>query len=120
MTDLTRLHAHQMAARAALRRRSARELTEAHLDVAERQNHGLQRLAVIDRERALAEADAADARLARLAPTPATRWSPASAARHPGRAQGPRLGRRRPVHGRLADPRGLPGAVRRPHHRAAA
>src|SRR4051794_36623001 len=42
---------------------SSRELTEAHLDIAVRQNHGLNAWLSIDRERALAEADAADERL---------------------------------------------------------
>jgi len=44
--------------------RSARELTLAHLDAAERENPVLNAWLTIDRERALAEADAADARLA--------------------------------------------------------
>ncbi|MFL5681953.1 MAG: Asp-tRNA(Asn)/Glu-tRNA(Gln) amidotransferase subunit GatA [Chloroflexota bacterium] len=63
MTDLTRLLAHEMAA--LLRRGdvSSRELTEAHLAAAERDNHALHVWLTIDRERALAEADAADARL---------------------------------------------------------
>jgi len=43
---------------------SARELATAHLDLAERQDRGLNAWLTIDRERALAEADAADARLA--------------------------------------------------------
>jgi aspartyl-tRNA(Asn)/glutamyl-tRNA(Gln) amidotransferase subunit A len=42
---------------------SSRELTSAHLDLAERQDRGLNAWLSIDRERALAEADAADARL---------------------------------------------------------
>ncbi len=63
MTDLTRLRAHEMAA--ALRRGevTARELTTAHLELAERQDRALNAWLSIDRERALAEADAADARL---------------------------------------------------------
>jgi aspartyl-tRNA(Asn)/glutamyl-tRNA(Gln) amidotransferase subunit A len=43
---------------------SSRALTEAHLDVAERQNHALHAWLVIYRETALAQADAADKRIA--------------------------------------------------------
>src|SRR5436190_5892507 len=43
---------------------TSRTLTEAHLAPAERQNHALHAWLTIDRERALDEADAADARLA--------------------------------------------------------
>jgi aspartyl-tRNA(Asn)/glutamyl-tRNA(Gln) amidotransferase subunit A len=63
-TDITRLHAHEQAARLRTGEVSSRELTEAHLTVAERQNRALNAWLSIDRERALAEADAADARLA--------------------------------------------------------
>ena len=63
-TDLTRLHAHHMAARLRAGEVTSRELTEAHLDLAEAQDHGLHAWLTIDRDRALAEADAADARLA--------------------------------------------------------
>src|SRR6266511_5459251 len=63
-TDLTRLHAHEQAARLRSGEVSARDLTEAHLRVAERQNRALNAWLSIDRERALEEADAADARLA--------------------------------------------------------
>jgi aspartyl-tRNA(Asn)/glutamyl-tRNA(Gln) amidotransferase subunit A len=62
-TDLTRLHAHEMAAALHAGSVSARELTSAHLDLAERQDRGLNAWLTIDRERALTEADAADARL---------------------------------------------------------
>src|ERR1035437_1408880 len=64
MGNLNRLHAHEMAA--LLRRGdiSSRELTEAHLAVAERQNHALNAWLVIYRTDALAQADAADARIA--------------------------------------------------------
>ena len=63
MTDLTRWFAHEMAA--LLRRGdvSSRDLTEAHLTAAERDNHALNVWLSIDRERALSEADAADERL---------------------------------------------------------
>jgi aspartyl-tRNA(Asn)/glutamyl-tRNA(Gln) amidotransferase subunit A len=64
MTDLTRLHAHEMAARLRSGETTARALAEAHLDAAERDNRGLNAWLSIDRERALAEADAADTRLA--------------------------------------------------------
>jgi aspartyl-tRNA(Asn)/glutamyl-tRNA(Gln) amidotransferase subunit A len=62
-TEVTRLHAHEMAARLRSGELSSRELTEAHLELAERQDHGLHAWLTIDRERALDEADAADARL---------------------------------------------------------
>jgi aspartyl-tRNA(Asn)/glutamyl-tRNA(Gln) amidotransferase subunit A len=63
VTELTRLRAHEMAARLRAGEVSSRELTEAHLDLAERQDRGLHAWLSIDRERALAEADRADARL---------------------------------------------------------
>ena len=102
------------SARARSRRRTSRAPTAT--------DHGLHAWLTLDDERALAEADAADARLA------------AARARGPGGASTalhPLLGipvalkdlvsvARRPVHGGLADPRGLPLAVRRPHHRAPA
>jgi aspartyl-tRNA(Asn)/glutamyl-tRNA(Gln) amidotransferase subunit A len=47
---------------------SSRELTEAHLDAAEAGNRTLNAWLTIDRDRALAEADAADARLRGGAP----------------------------------------------------
>ena len=61
--DLTRLHAHDMSELLRAGSLSSRELTEAHLALAERQDHGLHAWLTIDRERALREADAADARL---------------------------------------------------------
>ena len=64
MTDLTRLLAHEMAARLRAGETSSRELAEAHLDAAERDNHALNAWLTIDRDGALAGADAADARLA--------------------------------------------------------
>ncbi|MFL5646241.1 MAG: Asp-tRNA(Asn)/Glu-tRNA(Gln) amidotransferase subunit GatA [Chloroflexota bacterium] len=64
MTDLTRLLAHEMAALLRTGEVSSRELTEAHLAAAERDNHALNVWLTIDRDRALQEADAADARLA--------------------------------------------------------
>ena len=63
-TELTRLHAHHMAARLRVGELSSRELAAAHLDLAERQNPGLHAWLTIDRERALADADRADARFA--------------------------------------------------------
>jgi aspartyl-tRNA(Asn)/glutamyl-tRNA(Gln) amidotransferase subunit A len=62
--DLTRLLAHEMATLLRAGETSSRALTEAHLEVAERQNHALNAWLVIDRSGALAQADAADARLA--------------------------------------------------------
>ena len=63
MSDLTRLAGHELAARLRAGDISSRELTLAHLEVAERQNHVLNAWLTIDRDRALDEADAADARL---------------------------------------------------------
>ena len=53
MTDLTRLHAHEMAARLRAGDVSSRELTDAHLDAAEAGNRGPERLA-LDRPRSRA------------------------------------------------------------------
>jgi aspartyl-tRNA(Asn)/glutamyl-tRNA(Gln) amidotransferase subunit A len=64
MTELTRLHAHEMTELLRSGQVSARELAETHLDVAERQNHALNAWLSIDRELVVAQADAADARLA--------------------------------------------------------
>ncbi len=64
MADLTRLHAHEMAALLRAGQVSSRALTEAHLAVAERQNHALNAWLVIGRAEALAQADAADKRIA--------------------------------------------------------
>ena len=63
MTELTRLHAHEMAALLRSGEVSSRELTEAHLAAAERDNRALNAWLTIDRERALGEAEAADTRL---------------------------------------------------------
>jgi aspartyl-tRNA(Asn)/glutamyl-tRNA(Gln) amidotransferase subunit A len=61
--ELVRLPGHALAA--ALRRGglSSRQIVEAHLDVAERQNRALNAWLAIDRDGALAAADRADARL---------------------------------------------------------
>src|ERR687888_939640 len=64
MAELTRLHVHEMAGLLRRGEVSSRELTEAHLERAERQNHALNAWLTIDREAALAQADAADQRLA--------------------------------------------------------
>src|SRR6478672_10159853 len=64
MTDLTRLLAHEMADRLRAGELSSRELTTSHLDAAEAGNHALNAWLTIDRESALAQAHAADARLA--------------------------------------------------------
>src|SRR5216117_2634606 len=63
-SEVTRLYAHEQAMRLRTGELSSRELVEAHLGVAERQNRVLNAWLTIDRERALAEADAADLRLA--------------------------------------------------------
>jgi len=62
--DLTRLAAHEMAARLRAGEVTSRELTATHLDRARATDRGLHAWLTIDDERALAEADAADARLA--------------------------------------------------------
>ncbi len=101
---------------------SSRELTEAHLDRGRARQPRAQRLAD-DRPRARARRGRRRRRAAGRRP-----------ARRPDRALDalrPLLGipvalkdlvslGGRPVHRRLADPRGLPRAVRRAHHRAAA
>jgi aspartyl-tRNA(Asn)/glutamyl-tRNA(Gln) amidotransferase subunit A len=61
--SLTRLHAHEQSALLRSGEVSSRELTDAHLASAERGNRALHAWLSIDRARALAEADAADARL---------------------------------------------------------
>ena len=63
-SDLTRLFAHEQAAMLRGGEVSSRDLTEAHLAAAERDNRGLNAWLTIDRARALEEADAADARIA--------------------------------------------------------
>ena len=80
--DPTRLTGHEQAALLRAGKVSVRELTAAHLAVAERQNHALNAWLSIDRERALQEADAADRTLAE--------------ARHEGEAA---VGRLHPLHG---------------------
>ena len=64
MADPTRLHAHEMAALLRSGEVSSRDLTERHLVAAERQNRALNAWLAIYREDALAQADAADARIA--------------------------------------------------------
>jgi aspartyl-tRNA(Asn)/glutamyl-tRNA(Gln) amidotransferase subunit A len=63
VTDLTRLRAHEMTALLRSGEISSRELTEAHLTAAERDNRALNAWLSIDRERAIGEADAADRKL---------------------------------------------------------
>ncbi|TAL13499.1 MAG: Asp-tRNA(Asn)/Glu-tRNA(Gln) amidotransferase subunit GatA [Chloroflexota bacterium] len=65
LDELTRLTAHGMARALRVGDVSARDLAIAHLDVAERQNHALNAWLTIDRDAALAQAEAADATLAR-------------------------------------------------------
>ena len=64
MTDPTRLHAHELAALLRSGELTSRQVTSASLDAAERGNRALNAWLTIDHERALAEADAADTRLA--------------------------------------------------------
>ena len=79
MADLTRLHAHEMAALLRSGEVSSRSLTEAHLAAAERQNHALNAWLAIYRPDALVQADAADRRIAEARRAGAT----ALAALHP-------------------------------------
>ena len=62
--DLTRLFAHEMTEQLRAGEITSRQLTEAHLDAAEAGNRALNAWLTIDRDSALAQADAADARLA--------------------------------------------------------
>jgi aspartyl-tRNA(Asn)/glutamyl-tRNA(Gln) amidotransferase subunit A len=62
--DLTRLTGHELAARLRAGEVSARDIALEHLEVAERQNRALNAWLVLERETALEQADAADARLA--------------------------------------------------------
>jgi aspartyl-tRNA(Asn)/glutamyl-tRNA(Gln) amidotransferase subunit A len=64
MADLTRRLGHALATSLRAGEVSSRELTAAHLESAERQNHGLNAWLALDAEEALRQADAADARLA--------------------------------------------------------
>ncbi len=66
MTDLdpTHLTAHEMAAHLRAGDASSRDLVAAHLERIHATDHGLHAWLTVDDERALAEADAADARLA--------------------------------------------------------
>ena len=66
MADPTRLHAHEMAALLRSGEVSSRDLTEAHLAAAERQNQALNAWLFLDRTGALAGADAADRRIAEV------------------------------------------------------
>ena len=63
-SDPTQASGHELAARLRAGEVTAREIAEAHLAAAERDNHALNAWLVIDREGALAQADAADATLA--------------------------------------------------------
>ncbi len=62
--ESTRLHAHEQAALLRSGETSSRSLVEAHLDAADRGNRALNAWLALDREGALAQADAADARIA--------------------------------------------------------
>ncbi len=61
--EIVRLPGHAMAAALRAGELSSRQLVEAHLEVAERQNRALNAWLAIDRDGALAAADRADARL---------------------------------------------------------
>ncbi len=62
--DLTRLTAHDLAARLRSGETTSREITAAHLERAHATDRGLHAWLTLDDDRALSEADAADARLA--------------------------------------------------------
>jgi aspartyl-tRNA(Asn)/glutamyl-tRNA(Gln) amidotransferase subunit A len=64
MADPTRLQVHEMAALLRAGETTSRALTEAHLAAAERQNRALNAWLVLYRTDALAQADAADERIA--------------------------------------------------------
>jgi aspartyl-tRNA(Asn)/glutamyl-tRNA(Gln) amidotransferase subunit A len=64
MTDPTTITAHEMADRLRAGEATSRELVGAHLERAHATDHALHAWLTLDDERALAEADAADARLA--------------------------------------------------------
>jgi aspartyl-tRNA(Asn)/glutamyl-tRNA(Gln) amidotransferase subunit A len=64
MADLTRLHAHDMARALRAGEWSARELLDAHLSLARRQDRGLHAWMFFDDDRARAAADEADRRVA--------------------------------------------------------
>jgi len=70
--ELVRLPGHRMAAALRAGELSSRELVDAHLEVAERQNRALNAWLVLDRAGALAAADAADRTLAEARRTGAT------------------------------------------------
>jgi aspartyl-tRNA(Asn)/glutamyl-tRNA(Gln) amidotransferase subunit A len=63
MTDLTHLHAHEMAAGLRAGEFSARELTDAHLDLIWRTDGPLHAWVFVDEDAARAQADAADTAL---------------------------------------------------------
>ncbi len=63
-TELTRRRGHELATALRAGEVTSRELTAAHLENAQRQNHGLNAWLALDPDDALRQADAADARLA--------------------------------------------------------
>ena len=120
MTDLTRLHAHEMAALLRSGEVSARELRRGAPGRGRARQPRPQRLAD-DRPGARARRGRCGGREARRRALRRFGARPApAAAGHPDRPEGPRLGEGRPVHRRVAHPRGLSSALRRPHHRAPA
>ena len=62
-TDLTRRRGHELATALRAGEVTSRELTAAHLDNAQRQNHALNAWLALDPDDALRQADAADTRL---------------------------------------------------------
>ena len=121
MPDLTRLHAHEMAALLRGRRGFVARADRGAPGRRRARQPGAQRLAD-DRSRARAGRGRCGRRTARCCPD---RWlgrprSPSAAARHSGGTQGPGVPRRRPVHGWFTNPRGLSGPVRLARDGAAA
>ena len=108
MTDTTiiKLTAAEIAAKIASGELTAVEVTEAHLARIEAVDEKVHAFLHVDREGALAQARAVDAKRAR-----GREARPAG--RCPARAQGHLHHRGHPDHRRLEDPRGLDPAVRR-------
>ena len=123
-TDLTRLHAHEMAARLRAARSSvARARRRPTSTPPSATTTALNAWLTIDRERPLGRGR----RRRRAAGRRAARRRGRRARRRSSRCSAIPVALKdlvsvagRPVHRRLADPRGLRRALRRPHHRAAA
>ena len=121
MTDPTTLTARELAGLLRAGEATSREITAAHLARARVTDRGLHAWLTIDDDRAMAEAEAADARLAA-----ARAEGPAAVdALHPLLGIPVALKDLVSVRGGQCtagsqDPGGLPGPVRRPRHRAPA